>query len=119
LIKTNKTHGWDLATVETVKLAAMAVALLTSSSCLMETPMRILNLSAVAMAASLLIAAPAFAQSAAGQKQRTDEGGPSMQMPCGQPYNANAAADPNCKQRTQTLNPSSAQAQQGAGGKSN
>jgi hypothetical protein len=71
----------------------------------------------------LLVAAPTFAQTPA-QKQRTQEGGPSMQgpaggpfnanpgykqrtqeggpsalAPCGSPYNANPAADPGCKQR--------------------
>jgi hypothetical protein len=83
---------------------------------LMETSMRILNLSTALMTASLFIAAPALAQTASGQtgnpsygsstaanpgqKQRTQEsGGPSMQQPCSQSYNANIASDPNCKQR--------------------
>jgi hypothetical protein len=54
------------------------------------------------MAVGLFIAAPAFAQTATGQKQPTQEGGgPSMQSPGGIPYNANPGANPNYKQQTQ------------------
>jgi hypothetical protein len=31
-------------------------------------------------------------------KQRTQEGGSGMPLPCGQPFNAKSSADPNCKQ---------------------
>jgi hypothetical protein len=57
----------------------------------MEALMRALNLSAIVMAAGLLISAQAFAQV---QKQPTQEGGPSMSTPPGASNNA----DPNCKQ---------------------
>jgi hypothetical protein len=41
--------------------------------------MKLFNLSAAMMAASMLMAAPVFAQQAAApQKQKTQEGGPSM-----------------------------------------
>jgi hypothetical protein len=86
--------------------------------------MRALNLSAVVMAAGLLIASQAFAQARKqptqeggpsmptvpnasnnanpggdpNYKQRTQEGGSGMPLPCGQPFNAKSSADPNCKQ---------------------
>jgi hypothetical protein len=63
------------------------------------------HLSATLMAFGLLMAAPAFAQTTTAQVQLAQEGGPSMRMPCGLPYNANPAGDPNCKQWTQNLAP--------------
>ena len=78
--------------------------------------MNIKYLSAALMAAGFLIAAPAFAQTSPASKQPTQEGGPSMPMPCGLPYNANPSADPDCKQRTQNLSPSPLQAAQEATG---
>jgi len=78
--------------------------------------MNVKNLAAALMSAGLLIAAPAFAQTSAAQKQPTQEGG-STYTPCSQPYNANPTADPNCKQRTQNLSPSSGQADVQAAGK--
>ena len=59
------------------------------------------NLSAALMSVGLLMAVPAFAQTAPAQKQPTQEGGPSMPPPITQPYNANPSGDPNYKQRTQ------------------
>jgi hypothetical protein len=82
--------------------------------------MKMLNLSAALLTAGLFAAAPAFAQTTPAQKQPTQEGGgPSERLPCGQPYNANSMADPNCKQRTQSEVPSMAPtaAQTGAKGK--
>jgi hypothetical protein len=58
------------------------------------------RLSAILMAAGLLVSAPAFAQT----KQPTQEGGPSMASPSGAPFNAN----PNYKQKTQEGGPSMA-----------
>jgi hypothetical protein len=76
----------------------------------MEIPMQILNFSAALLSAGLLMAAPAFAQTTQPQKQPTQEGGSSYPEHCSLPYNANPAADPDCKQRTQNLVPSSNQA---------
>ena len=74
--------------------------------------MQIQYLSAALMAAGLLIAVPAFAQTAPAQKQPTQEGGGTfMARPCGLPYNADSADDPDCaarKQKTQNLSPSPA-----------
>jgi hypothetical protein len=73
--------------------------------------MNMLNLSAVLLAAGFLMAAPAFAQTTPAQKQPAQEGGSSFApLPCGPPFNANSSADPNCKQRTQNLTPSSGEA---------
>jgi hypothetical protein len=77
--------------------------------------MKIANLSAAVMAASLLLAVPAFAQSTA-TKQKTQEGG-SGATPCN--LVADPSADPDCrnyKQRTQNLTPSPVQATQEATG---
>jgi len=63
--------------------------------------MKLQYLSAAMMAAGLLTAVPAFAQTTP-QKQKTQEGGPSMQGPTGGAFNA----DPNYKQRTQEGGPS-------------
>jgi len=74
--------------------------------------MKILNVSAALLAAGLLIAGPALAQTSPApvQKQKTQEGGPSFApLPCGGPEHANASADPNCKQRTQSMSPTSVQ----------
>jgi hypothetical protein len=85
----------------------------------LETPMNVKYLSAALMAAGLLIAAPAFAQTAPVQKQPTQEGGSDFApLPCALPYNANPAADPDCKQQTQNLARSSLQAAQDASVKS-
>jgi hypothetical protein len=73
-------------------------------------------LSAAMMAVGLLIAAPAFAQSSAAQKQPTQEGGGNDMIYCSKPYNANPSGDPDCKQRTQNLTPTPLQASQEATG---
>jgi hypothetical protein len=65
---------------------------------------------AALMSVGLLIAAPAFAQTAPPQKQKTQEGAPATSENCNLAANANPAADPACKQRTQSLVPSSNQA---------
>jgi hypothetical protein len=74
--------------------------------------MNFMNFSAALMTVGLLVAAPAFAQTptAPVQKQPTQEGAPAYSEHCSLPYNANPAADPDCKQRTQNLVPSSNQA---------
>ena len=46
-----------------------------------ERIMRMLNFSVIAMAAGLLVAAPAFAQTTAAEKQRTDGNSPTMTGP--------------------------------------
>ncbi|MGA3001975.1 MAG: hypothetical protein ABSE20_09620 [Acetobacteraceae bacterium] len=71
--------------------------------------MQIQNLFAAMIASSMLLAAPAFAQSAAATKQPTQEGGGSTFLACGPHYNANPAGDPNCKQQTQAVAPSPTQ----------
>jgi hypothetical protein len=77
----------------------------------MEFPMQILNLSAALLSVGLLMAGPTFAQTAQPQKQPTQEGAPAYSEHCSLPFNANPAADPDCnKQRTQSLVPSSNQA---------
>jgi hypothetical protein len=65
------------------------------------------NLFAALIAGTVLLAAPAFAQSGSTTKQPAQEGGRAS-TPCGTANNANPAADPNCKQRTQNLVPSPA-----------
>ena len=66
----------------------------------MEESMKFFNLSAAAMlAAGMSIAAPVFAQQAPAQKQRTQEGGPSMP-------DANANQGPTYKQPIQSEVPS-------------
>ena len=76
-----------------------------------ESPVKTRTLSATLMTVGLLIAAPAFAQTTPAQKQPTQEGGgSSLDTECYKPYNASPSADPNCKQRTQNLTPSSGQA---------
>jgi hypothetical protein len=70
----------------------------------LETPMNLRYLATAFMAAGLLIAAPAFAQTSSAQKQPTQEGG-GDETPCGLPWHANASADPNCRQQTQSLTP--------------
>ena len=67
--------------------------------------MKIPHLSAVSMAAGLIFAGVAFAETPPAQKQRTQEGGAS-DAPCALPFNANPSADPDCKQRTQNMTPS-------------
>jgi hypothetical protein len=65
--------------------------------------MRIRYLSAAVMTAGLLMAASAFAQSTAAQKQPTQEGGGAT-TPCN--LAANPSANPDCKnykQRTEGL----------------
>jgi hypothetical protein len=77
--------------------------------------MKIANLSVALMAASLFVAASAFAQSAT--KQKTQEGGSWGGQSCD--VVANPAADPECKtykQKTQNLTPSPVQAAQEATG---
>jgi hypothetical protein len=78
-----------------------------------EIAMDIKYLSAALMAAGLLLASPAFAQTAPATKQPTQEGAPAHPEPCSPVENANPAADPDCpqyKQRTQNLVPSPRQA---------
>jgi hypothetical protein len=78
--------------------------------------MKIANLSAAVMAASLLLSVSAFAQSSTATKQKTQEGG-SGATPCN--LVADPTADPDCKsykQRTQNLTPSPVQAAQEATG---
>jgi hypothetical protein len=67
--------------------------------------MNILKLSAVALTVVLLAAAPAFAQSTAATKQKTQEGG-TGETPCN--LVAHPSSDPDCKnykQHTQSLVP--------------
>ena len=64
------------------------------------------KLFAALIAGTVLLAAPAFAQTGAPKKQPTQENGGSTFTACGPAYNANPAGDPNCKQRTQNLVPS-------------
>jgi len=78
----------------------------------MEFPTNVLNFSAALTAVGLLMAAPVFAQTTPAQKQRTPEGAGYL-FECSKPYNANPANDPNCKQPTQSLTPSSSQAAYG------
>jgi hypothetical protein len=61
--------------------------------------MKIQNLAAALMAIGLLMTAPAFAQSAGANKQRTQEGGGFAPLPCALPYNADPADDPDCQQQ--------------------
>jgi hypothetical protein len=68
------------------------------------------------MVAGLLIAVPAFAQTSTAQKQPAQEGGGS-ETPCGLPWHANASADPNCRQQTQSLVPSPLQGAQESTGR--
>ena len=75
------------------------------------------NFSSELMSAGLFMAVPAFAQTTPAQKQPTQEGGPSMPMPCGRPFNASPGGDPDCKQRTQNLTPTPGQATVEATGK--
>ncbi len=77
--------------------------------------MKPLTLTIAMMAAGFLMAAPAFAQTAPVQKQKTQEGGAT-----GTPCNlvANPMADPDCKnykQRTQNLTPAYGQVPDPAG----
>jgi hypothetical protein len=53
----------------------MQTLLLYNATEVQGIPMKALNFSVIAMAAGLLVAAPAFAQSTNGQKQRTQDGG--------------------------------------------
>jgi hypothetical protein len=69
--------------------------------------MNFMNVSAALMSVGLLMAAPAFAQTGQAQKQPTQEGGPAYPINCSPSVNANPAGDPNCKQQTQNLVPSS------------
>jgi hypothetical protein len=71
--------------------------------------MAFMNFSAALMSVGLLIAAPAFAQNAPVQKQPTQEGGGGGYAPCGLPFNADPAAQPGCRQQTQSLTPSATQ----------
>jgi hypothetical protein len=74
--------------------------------------MKIANLSAAVVAATLFLAVQAFAQSTPATKQKTQEGG-GLGTPCN--LVADPTADPDCKnykQRTQNLTPSPVQATQ-------
>jgi hypothetical protein len=79
--------------------------------------MKACHLSAALLVSSLLAATPAFAQTTLAKLQLMQGGGPSMPMPCGLPFNANPAGDPNCKQRTQSLGPPSREAADEATGR--
>jgi hypothetical protein len=72
--------------------------------------MRVTNFSPALLSVGLLMAAPAFAQTTPAQKQPTQEGAPAYPVNCSSSFNANPAGDPNCKQRTQNMVPSPAQA---------
>jgi hypothetical protein len=72
------------------------------------------KLFAALVAGTLLVAAPAFAQSGSTTKQPAQEGGGSTTIVCGSAANANPGGDPNCKQRTQNLMPSPGQSPQRA-----
>jgi hypothetical protein len=74
--------------------------------------MNVLNFSAALTSVGLPMAAPAFAQTTPAQKQRTQEGAGYL-FECSRHYNANPANDPNCKQPTQDLTPSSSQSAYG------
>jgi hypothetical protein len=92
---------------QATKLAKDTAQIATTTECVMqlENPMKIRSLSAALTAAGLLMAAPAFAQTTAAQKQPTQEGGGSA-TPCN--LVANPGANPDCKnfkQRTQSLVP--------------
>jgi hypothetical protein len=76
----------------------------------MEFPMNAKYLATALMSVGLLLAAPAFAQSPMAQKQHTQEGGSTAPEECSLPYNADPAADPDCRQHTQNLIPSPLQA---------
>jgi hypothetical protein len=80
----------------------------------LEIPMQTQKLFAALIAASTVLAASAFAQSAPAAKQPTQEGGGSTFLACGPHYNANPSGDPNCKQQTQNLVPSAQATQQPA-----
>jgi hypothetical protein len=79
--------------------------------------MKTCHLSAALLVSSLLAAPPAFTQTTLAKLRLIQGGGPSMQMPCGLPFNANPAGDPNCKQRTQNLGPPSREAANEAAGR--
>lgn len=93
--------------------------------------MRTMNFIATVMAAGLLAAAPAFAQSGTEQTPGTQQASPSRPSPngansaanngyaqpaqqeggrtfnpCSRPYNANPSGDPNCGQGAQNVMPS-------------
>ena len=65
--------------------------------------MNLKYLSAALMGAGLLMAVPVFAQTTTVQKQHTQEAGNSESFECGAPFNADPAADPDCKQHTQNV----------------
>jgi hypothetical protein len=80
----------------------------------LEVPMHTRLAAALMTATGLLIAVPAFAQTAPSQGQTTaPKKQPTQYAPCGATYNANPTADSNCRQQTQSLVPS---ATQGAAG---
>jgi hypothetical protein len=70
--------------------------------------MNFMSFSAALMTATLLVAAPAFAQNTPAQKQPTQEGGGGY-APCGLPFNAAPSTQPGCRQQTQSLVPSATQ----------
>lgn len=68
--------------------------------------MKLMTLSAALMSAGMLIAMPALAQTTQAHKQKTQEGGaPAYPIDCSSVDNANPTGDPNCRQRTQNLVP--------------
>jgi hypothetical protein len=70
-----------------------------------EISMQTQKLFAALITGSMLLATSAFAQSTPAAKQPTQEGGGSTFLACGPHDNANPTGDPNCKQQTQNLVP--------------
>jgi hypothetical protein len=74
-----------------------------------EFPMNVSRLFAAVMASGMLMAAPVLAQTSPAPGQPAQSRSDGM-APCGVASNTNPGGDPNCKQRTQNLVPSPAQA---------
>ena len=71
--------------------------------------MNLLNLSAALTALGILITAQAVAQTSSAQRQPVQSESDAS-VSCGLAFNANnPSGDPNCKQRTQNMGPSTLQ----------